>query len=66
MCRQSRSSSTLAPVPGRQVHPEYFLWKVFDRGNTLGIEVVASEDQKAYSKGRTPEEQRVTGEHQAK
>jgi len=30
----------------------------------LGVEVVASEDQKAFTKGRTPEEQQVTGSHQ--
>jgi hypothetical protein len=50
----------------RKYGDDYFLWKVFDAGNSLGVEAPFSEDEKALSKGRTPEERRVGGNHQAR
>ena len=52
------------PVPiFRKYGDECYLWKVFDTGNDLGVQVVTSEDEKAFSKGKTSEEKRVGGRH---
>jgi hypothetical protein len=50
----------------RKYGDDYFLSKVFDMGSSLGVEVVPSQDEKAVSKGRTPEERRVGGTRQPK
>lgn len=50
----------------RKYGDDYFLSKVFDQGNSLGVEIVPSPDEKALAKGRTPEERRVGGARQTK
>ena len=50
----------------RKYGDDYFLWKVFDAGSDLGVEVAESQYEKVLSKGRTPEERQISGRHQAK
>lgn len=62
----SAQSSTTPDNPVlifRKFGDDYYLWKVFDVGNNLGVEVVTSEDEKAKTKGKTSEEKRVGGHH---
>jgi hypothetical protein len=65
----SAQASTTPDKPGlifRKYGDEYYLSKVFEAGNNLGVEVVTSEDEKASTKRRTSEERRVSGGHQKK
>jgi hypothetical protein len=50
----------------RKYGNDYVLWKVFDMGNSTGVELPPTEDEKALTKGRTPEERRVPGTRQQK